>query len=95
MRRNSRPSNTSDLSWFSMYGLGVKLGISQRDVKQIAISSTGRYELVSDVVTGKKFIGPLQPISASIEVVIFPGMRSLVSHMIFNRVNVLKFNQLQ
>lgn len=66
MRRNSRPSNTSDLSWFSMYGLGVKLGISPRDVKQIAISSTGRYELVSDVVTGKKFIGPLQPISAGI-----------------------------
>jgi hypothetical protein len=61
MQRNQ----TEDLSWFNLYGLKVKLGYP-RIMKSIAISDTGRYELMEDVITGKRFIGPLEYISAGI-----------------------------
>jgi hypothetical protein len=59
-------SKTDDLSWFNLYSIKVRLGYP-RTMKQISISETGRYELLEDTITHKRFIAPLEPISAGIQ----------------------------
>jgi len=59
-------SKTNDLSWSSIYGLQVRFFGYPRIMKSIAISETGRYELMEDEITKKRFITPKEYISAGI-----------------------------
>lgn len=59
-------NRNDDLSWFTMYGIKVRLGYP-RIMENIAISETGRYELMQDKITRKRFIAPRTEISTGIK----------------------------